>query len=261
MRMWTALGAWAGLIAVSIALYALGLSLESKPKAGHSALVPIALVFAGVATLIFLGDLAYLGRRELRRRRASRAPRKEYGQLDYGPEFNQAAQRYSEAQQRITEKTVQTAAIFGKNQMLTSQAQADESAKAAEQLCATYEELLPVMRENGEIMRECLPGLLKQLRPTSAAERDAVRELLSSTRGAREGTVGYLRSMRGAKRTTARLRKRNFSASLNESSTRLRGQLKGATRTVRRTIRVFRAAEWRMMRRLLWYSLRRRKVD
>lgn len=198
MRLWTALGAWAGLVAVSIALYALGLSLESKPKAGSSALVPIAVGFAGVATLIFLGDLAYLTRREMRRRHALRTPRREYGKLDYQPEFMNAAQRYGDAQQQITDETSRAAEIFVKNQTLTSQAQADESASAAERLSTAYEQLLPAMSENGQVMRDCLGGLLKTMRPATEGDIDALRELQRSTRGAREGTASYLRSIRAA---------------------------------------------------------------
>ncbi len=97
------------------------------------------------------------------------------------------------------------------------------------------------MRESGQIMRECLGGLLKTMRPATESDIDALRELQRSTRGAREGTASYLQSIRGGKKATARLRKQNFSASINESSTRLQEHLKDSARTVRRTIRGLRA--------------------
>lgn len=254
MRLWTAIGAWAGLMAVSLALYALGVSLESKPHAGSSALVPLAIGFGSLATLIFAGDLVYLARRDLRRRRALRAPAREYGALDYEPEFLAASERYNAAQVEITAAAVRAGETFAANNELTSQQQADECARTSQQLCDTLERLLPTMSESGEVAGQCLRGHLRTARPANAAERDELRELRQTTRGARASTGGYLRALKSTKRTTVRLRKRNLSRSLNESANRLQGHLKQTIRIVRVTARGFRAAEWQMTRRLTWGS-------
>ena len=198
-------------MAVAIALYALGVSLESRPHAGSSALVPLAIGFGSLATLIFAGDLVYLVRRDLRQRRALRAPRVEYGALDYEPEFIKANDLYLDAQQQITSAMSSSTEIFTKNIGLTSQAQADECGSASKHLSDVYGRLLPVMSENGEIARQCLRGFLRVSRPTTEGERDALRRLLTSTREARKSNRGYLWSIRGSKRSTRRLRKRNIS--------------------------------------------------
>jgi hypothetical protein len=141
-----------------------------------------------------VGDLAYLIWRDLRQRRALRAPRAEYGSLDYEPEFIKANDRYLEAQQQITIATTSTGEIFARNSGMTSQAQADECGNASKHLCEVHARVLPVMSENGAITRECLRGFLKMSRPTNESERDALRGLLASTRDARMSTkVGSLR--------------------------------------------------------------------
>lgn len=256
MRFWTAVGAWAGLMAVSIALYALGVSLESKPHAGSSALVPLAIGFGSLATLIFAGDLAYLVRRDLQRRRALRAPPREYGALDYEPEFIAAVQRYTASEVEIAAAVTRTGEVFEKNRGMASQAQADECGNTCQELCEAYARLLPDMSENGEIARQCLKGFLKVSRPTSQADIDALRGLRSTTRGARTSTTGYLRAIKGLRKTTLTLRKKNLSRSLNESASRLQEHLKDGAGVVRKTAKGFRAAERHITRRLFWYSLR-----
>jgi hypothetical protein len=176
-------------MAVSLALYALGVSLESKPHAGSSALVPLAIGFGSLATLIFAGDLVYLARRDLRRRRALRAPPMEYGALDYEPEFLAASERYNTVQGEITVAAVRAGETFAANQELTSQQQADECATTSQELCDTLERLLPIMSESGEVARQCLKGYLQTARPADAAERDALRELRQITRNARASTL------------------------------------------------------------------------
>ena len=258
MRLWTAIGSWAGLVAVSIALYALGVSLESKPGAASSALVPIAIGFGSLATLIFVGDLVYLARREGRRRRALRAPRKAFGSLDYQPEYTRATERYIEAQQQIADTMTSAAVVFTKNPSLASQDQANAVGKATHGVCEAYEQYLPVMKESGEIARQCLAGFLKTSRVEIEADRQALRDLRGHAKAARMSTTGYLRSTRDGKRSTATLRKKNISQSLNEPAIRLERHQGDATRTVRSVIRGMRSAERQMSRRLFWYSVRSR---
>jgi hypothetical protein len=186
VRLWTAIGAWAGLIAVAIALYALGVSLESRPGAGSSALIPLSVGLGSLATLIFAGDLAFLARREIRRRRALRAPPREYGQLDYEPEFTAAVERYNAAQAEIGAATNRTATVFDKNQDMTSQAQADECGDACQALNEVFARVLPEMGENGEVARQCLNGYLRVTRPTSRAELDELRGLRRVAQEARK---------------------------------------------------------------------------
>ena len=57
MRLWTAIMGWAALMAAAIALYALGVALESKPHAPSSALMTAAFGLGAFASLIFAGDL------------------------------------------------------------------------------------------------------------------------------------------------------------------------------------------------------------
>jgi hypothetical protein len=255
MRLWTAIMGWAGLMAAAIALYALGVALESKPHAPSSALMASAIGLGAFASLIFAGDLVYLARKERQRRRALRGPPAEYGALDYEPEFTKASARYTDAQRQIAEATTRTGEVFARNQEMESQAQADECGNAAQQLCEIHERLLPEMSESAEIARQCLRGFLKVSRPANDGDRDALRELRSITQDTRKATTGYLRSMKGAKKTTARLRKKNLSRSLNESAHRLQGHLRDSIVIVRRTIRGFRAAERQMTRRLTWYAV------
>jgi hypothetical protein len=243
-------------MAVSIALYALGLALESRPRAGSSALIPIAIGFGCIATLIFLGDLVYLGRKEMQRRRALRAPRKVFGRLDYEPEFIAATGRYADALRQITEATTRYTAVFARNQTLASQAQADECAAAARELCDAYKEQSPLMKDSGEVARQCLTGFLNASRISSDKDRDDFRTLRETTKTARVSTVGLLGSTRGSKKSTARLRKQNFSLSLNELAIRLRGHLTDSTRVLRIVIRGQRKANRQMSRRLSWYSVR-----
>jgi hypothetical protein len=258
MRLWTAVGAWAGLMAVSLALYAFGVSLESRPHAGSSALVPLAIGFGSLATAIFAGDLAYLVVKARQRRRALRAPPREYGALDYEPEFTAAIDRYNAAQGEITSATARTGEAFEKNKGLASQAQADECGNACLELCEVYARLLPEMSENGEIAMRCLGGFLKVSRPTTQADIDALRGLRATTHETRESIAGYLRSVKHSRKTTLALRKKNLSRSLNESAKRLQGHLKDSAGVARATARGYRAAELRMTRRLLWYSVRGR---
>ena len=244
-------------MAVAIALYALGVSLESRPHAGSSALVPVAIGFGSLATLIFAGDLVFLARRNIRQRRALRAPRVEYGTFDYEPEFLRANDLYLDAQNQITSAMSNSTEIFTKNIGLSSQAEADECADASRRLSKVYARLLPVMGENGEIARQCLRGFLRVSRPTTGGERDSLRGLLTSTRQARKSTRGYLRSIRDTRRSIRRLRKQNISRSLNESASELQSDLKDATKIVRETIRGLRVAERQMIRRLSWYWVRK----
>jgi len=245
-------------MAVSVALYALGVSLQSRPHAGSSALIPIAIVFGSVATLIFACDVAYLIRRDVQRRRALRTPPAAYGRLDYVPEFTSASQRYVDAQGKISEATANTAEVFRKNQAMTSQAEADECGRAAQQLSGVFAQLLPAMNENGKVARQCLRGLLRSERPANEKDAAGLRELRASTRYARTATSGYLDSIRQGREATLYLRKRNLSRSLNESVEVLEAQLKEAAEIARVTVRGFRAAERHMTRRL--FSFRSRSL-
>lgn len=89
-----------------------------------------AIGLGAFASLIFAGDLAYLAIKNLRRRRALRKPRREYGTLDYLPEHVKATDLFVEAQGKITAATTRSTEIFTKKRELTSQDQADESAAA-----------------------------------------------------------------------------------------------------------------------------------
>lgn len=126
-------------------------------------------------------------------------------------------ERYLEAQQGTTDATAHAGDIFAKYQLLTWQAQADECGDAAQRLCDVHVELLPKMRENGEVARRCLKGFLSVSPPTTNNEREELRELQSSTRQARISTEGDLRSIQDGRKTALLLRKRNLARSLNES--------------------------------------------
>lgn len=259
MRLWTAVGAWAALMAVSLALYALGVSLESRPHAGASPLIPISIALGVLATLIFVGDLMLLGRKELQRRQALKAPFPEFGALDYQPEFVKAVQSYVDAEKHITAATTRTSGVFVRNQALNSQKQADECGAAAKELCGEFEKWLPALRQNGEIARACLKGSIKtSLKLATKADSNALLRLRESTRGARRSTSQYLQAIKDLTKTTRQLRQRNLSRSLNESSVRLEAHLEDATEVVRGTTRGFAAAERQMTRRLFWYSVRAR---
>lgn len=249
---------WAALMAAAIALYALGVSLESRPQAPSAALMVSAICLGGLASLIFGGDLCWLARREVQRRRALRTPRTEYGELDYQPEFMSAMTRYLEAQQQITDATSRTGEVFTRHSKLSSQGQADECGKAAQELCDVYARLLPVMSEDGTIARRCLKGFLKVSRPTTTEDMAALRGLRDSTRGARRSTQGFLRAIREGRKITLGLRKKNIARSLNESTTNLQRHLKDAAEVVHGTAKWLRAAERHMSRRLMWYSARNR---
>jgi hypothetical protein len=256
MRLWTAIMGWAALMAAAIALYALGVALESKPHAPSSALMASAIGLGAFASLIFAADLVYLARRERRRRRALQEPRREFGRLDYVPELTKASGRYANALQQITDELGRTTEVFTRNRDLTSQDQAVESAEAATQLCQAYEQSLPIVSESGEVATECLKGFLKTSRPANAQDIEALRTLRGQIRKARVSTAGYLRSLREGKRTTSQLRKKNFSLSLNESARQLEGQQQAAARPIRTIVRGFKSAERQMTRRLIWYSTR-----
>jgi hypothetical protein len=98
-------------MAVSLAFYALGVSLESRPQAGASPLIPISIALGSLATLIFLGDVIYHARKELRQRRALKEPPPAFGTFDYGPEFQNAIQRYVQAEEQITDATHHTSEV------------------------------------------------------------------------------------------------------------------------------------------------------
>jgi hypothetical protein len=246
-------------MAVCLALYALGVSLESRPHAGASPLITISIAFGALATLIFLGDLILLGRKELQRRRALEEPFPEYGALDYQPELQKAIHAYVNAQNHITDATSRTSGVFAKNQGLNSQEGANECGAAAEELCREYEQWLPEMGKNGEIARVCLKGFVKTLaKPSSKADLDELLKLRESTRGARRGTVQHLHAIKEGRKTTSQLRQKNLSRSLNESSVRLEAHLEDATKVVHLTAKAFAVAERQMTRRLFWYSVRTR---
>jgi hypothetical protein len=245
-------------MAVSLALYALGVSLESRPDAGASPLIPISIALGVLATLIFLGDLIYLARQEFQRRRALEQPSPEFGELDYGPEFQNAVRRYVQAESQITDATDHTSEVFQRSQPLDSQQKADECGTAAQQLCQEFERRLPEMRESGEISRTCLRGVLKASQVATKADADELLTLRERTRGARRGTAQYLHAMKGARKTAKQLRDSNRSRSLNEASVQLQARLDEAIKVARATVRGFAAAERQMTRRLLWYSVRAR---
>lgn len=246
-------------MALSLALYALGVSLESRPNAGASPLIAISIAFGVLATVIFLGDLGYLARKEIQRRRASRKPFPEYGALDYGPEFVNAVEGYVGAQEHITDATTRTSEAFEKNQALESQQEADECGAAADLLSSEFEKWLPEMDKNGEVARVCLKGYLTIVsRPATDADEAELRGLRESARGARISTTQYLHTLKGARKTVKILRSRNLSRSLNESSVRLEARLEEAIEIVQATARGFAVAERHITRRLRWYSVRAR---
>jgi hypothetical protein len=206
------------------------------------------------AFLILLGGGVRWVRLALARRRAARRSRTDYGMVDYLPEFMAAVRRYNGAQAAITKEMGSATEVFEKNENMSSQEEAAECAEAANGLSDTYEELLPVLAENSQIMDQCLRGFLKIAKPTNAAEVQELRELHENVRYARQATAGYLRSIRSGKRTIAQLRGRNISASLNESSARQQRHLRDASRTIKHVVVQFRAAERRIGRRLIVYS-------
>ncbi len=112
------------------------------------------------------------------------------------------------------------------------------------------------MRESGAIFTECLVGFLRTTQPADADDRDALHTLREQTRGAREATTGYLRSIKANKKATTGLRKQNFSRSLNEATTQLEEHLEDAVSIVRKLVRGFKAGERRMTRRLFVSRLR-----
>jgi hypothetical protein len=215
---------------------------------------------AAFAFLILAAGFARWLSIRVAKRHAARPSRVEYGQLDYVPEFGNATDRYTEAQAQITEATSRSTAVNEKNQDLTSQPQADECAKAAHELSEAYEALLPEMRRDAQIMTDCLRGILSAMPPRTKGDWRALTELQLSTKDARESSSGYVHAMRGARRSVVGLRKRNVAASLNESATRLEGQLDDAARTVRRVVRRFRAIEVRIAVRLFLHSLSPREA-
>jgi hypothetical protein len=192
--------------------------------------------------------------RAITARRASRPQSVEYGRLDYVPELNKSAARYGDALKQITDEMGRTTEVFDRNRELVSQEQAQESAAAASQLCETYERSIPIISESGTVLRECIRGALKSEQPATVADIEAIRTLRGQTREARLSTAGYLRSLRGGKKTAAWLRRKNFSRSLNEAASRLQEQQHVAARTIHRIVRGLRAAERQMWRRLVWYS-------
>lgn len=231
--------------------------MESRPHASASPFVAISIAVGVIATLIFLGDLAYLGRKEVRRRRALEKPPPEFGLLDYEPEYLRAIQGYVDAEKHIADATMQASKVFATNQALNSQEEADECGAAAQRLSGEYEQWLPEMRKNGEIARACLRGYLKLAsKPSSKADADELLALRESTRGARRGTTLYLHAIKGGRDTTRQLREKNLSRSLNESSVRLEEHLADAIGIVRSTTKWLAAAERQMTRGLFWYTAR-----
>ena len=198
------------------------------------------------AFLILMAGGARWVRHVVTERRAARAPRTDYGMLDYEPEFTKASEAYSHAMEEIAQAMGRSTAVWVKNQELTTQAQADETAAASHDMCEAYERLLPVMVENGRVMRVCLHGLIGTWHLASEEDSAAVRQLREVMTGSRRSTAEYLRALRGNRRSTAVLRRRNWSASLNESAKRQQTLLKVARRTVRRTLWGQWLAEWRL---------------
>lgn len=245
-------------MAVSLALYALGVSLESRPDAGTSPLIPISIAFGALATLIFLGDSIFLAWKEIQRRRALEQPSPEYGELDYGPEFQNAVQRYVQAEAKINDATDRTSEAFQKNLPLDTQQKAEKCGAAAQQLCQEFEQRLPEMRESGEISRICLKGFLKVSEVATKADADELLALRENTRRARKSTTGYRHAMKGTRKVAKQMRLSNRSRSLNESSVQLQACLDDAIKVARATIRGFAGAERQMTRRLFWYSVRSR---
>jgi len=234
-------------IAVLALIAATGHALAASSSSWLSNAGNWASIAAAVfAFLILVGGAVRWARHVAAKRREARAPRKDYGKLDYEPEFMKASGAYSAAQEKIAAATKRATAVWTKNQELTTQAQADETAAASHDMCAAYEKLLPEMDENSRIFSVCLHGMIGTWHLTSEQDRDAVAELRQVMRGARDATADYLRSLRGNRRMTRMVRRRNWSSSLNESAARQQVILKRAVRMVRRVLWVQRVAEWRL---------------
>jgi len=93
---------WAALLAVSVALYALGLTLQALDKDHGTQLIIVGVIIGVIATTIFVADLSYLGVGPLTRAWARRKPRLQLGLLDYLPESLKASAAITAALTRIT---------------------------------------------------------------------------------------------------------------------------------------------------------------
>jgi hypothetical protein len=78
------------------------LAEQQKPPAIK--LVFIAVTLGAIATVAFVGELAFGIRDELQKRKIGRLPEPKFGRLNYAPEYVRAAEDYTNAQTRITEK-------------------------------------------------------------------------------------------------------------------------------------------------------------
>ncbi len=268
MRIWTALAGWAALMAVATALYALGLSFEANQKGSEVGLFRAAIGFGVVATIIFAGDLFLLGRAELLRRRSLRVPPLEFGTLDYVPEYVTAAQDYAAAQNRITAATEAAAAVFvTKGPALNQepdharrQALGGELADASRQVSACIAADVVVMRDRATVMRQCLLGLLRTSSVQSDFDVQALRNLREQTAGLRRTTRGLRLSTKALRESTKELRKKNLTLTLNTATHLLIEHLDNYGKTVGKVERDLRRAEFEIGRKLLWLSVRRRRV-
>ena len=217
-----------------------------------------AIVAAAVAVLLLLWSIGRWLLRKAREKRAARPPRKVFGELDYQPEYIRATEEYLAAQQQITDAVMSFSQALTKYQPIATQEQANEAGAAARALCDAFDEQLSVMREKGEIARECLRGVLGRSAIATDGDADAGVTMQGMIRNGRIATVGYSRSMKGAKSGIASLRKKNISLSLNEPVDEIARHLRSGRRIARRVGLGMRTAEWHLTRRLLWYRVRKR---
>jgi len=214
MRLWTAAGAWAGLVAVALALFSVGLALNANQGGSGDGIIKAAVGFGAFATLVFAGDLFLLGRREVRRRRARRIQPPKFGQLDYAPELAMAVQAYVAAQTEINIASQNAAAATAANAPLSDQARANAVAQAVEQLNDVMASSLTIMREKVVALRVCLLGVLG-LPVRTRADAEALAALRLPVLQAKEGTQSFRSSLPPLQRTMRGLRKSNHAVALN----------------------------------------------
>lgn len=253
-------------MAAAIALWAVGLAIQATPRGDAGGLFLLAEIVAAAGTLLFVGDLALLGRSALAQRRAGRIARPLFGRFDYVPELTRAVGDYVGAQSTVNQAMNDANPVLQQHfsewvpglSADQQQALVNQTAKVVTDVAKVVDTNLPVLKEKMAVIVQCQIGVAKTAGLGSDADVKEFTSMRDAARLARKQTAAFGETLKVLRQTMLRTRKQNLGLTLNTATEEIVVELGDYRKVVAVFVRDSRIASVLMWRRLTWRSLRLR---